>query len=331
MQIYLERPRIDNLLLEAVKRPVVTIIAGAGYGKTHAVYSFVHRHSFPVLWISLTERDNNGDKFWENFYSTVRMYDDENAEFLKDLGFPSTERKINCYLRMPYKDKGLGKCLIVFDDLHSIHNQEVLHFIERAMSVHHSGICSILMSRCEIPINLLSLEAKGLLAKIGQDDLKFSLAEQNRYFELRGIRQAGQAARDIYRSTEGWVFAIRLAGEVLIREQAALLTRRGLTLAQSGPEIFKANIFKLIEKEIVSVISPPLRQFLVKLSLIHVHNEGLLEKIGSPSLMEELGRIGAFIDLDTYTGIYQIHPLLLEYLQSLQEELSGAEKREVYL
>ena len=34
-QVYLERPQIDSLLEKAVKNPLVTVVAGAGYGKTH--------------------------------------------------------------------------------------------------------------------------------------------------------------------------------------------------------------------------------------------------------------------------------------------------------
>jgi LuxR family maltose regulon positive regulatory protein len=327
MHIYLERPRIHSLLKEAVRKPVTAIIAGAGYGKSHAVYSFAHQFPCRLIWISLTERDNEGDWFWENFCQAVRVVSEESAGALEENGFPSTDRKFNRYLRLPYKETDKRKkYLFVFDDLHTIHNQEVLRFIERSISIPHNNISIILLSRYEVPINLVSVEAKGFLARISQDDLKFSEEEQNAYFELRGLKLSEQMAADVYRSCAGWAFAMRLAGEVLMREQA-----QNWTMEQQGPEIFRLNLFRLIEKEIISTASPALRRFLIKLSLVFVHHGELAEKIGGASLMDELNHMGAFIDLDTYSGIYRIHTLVLKYLQSLTGELSKAEKKEVYL
>ena len=322
MPLYLERPQINSLLEQAVKKPVVTVIAGAGYGKTHAVHTFIHQQSCPVVWVNLSERDNDGDWFWENFCSSVRALDEESARFMEDIGFPCTDRKFFRFLSMPYKIQ--KKYLLVFDDVHHIHNKQVLCFAERAISIPYNYISTILISRNEIPINLLSLEAKDLVAKINQDQLKFSREEQDRYFTMRGINPTEQNAQNIYQSSEGWALAIRLAGEILIREQK----QKNL---QDTNGVFKSSIFKLIEKEIISVVSPRLRKFLIKISLLHVHNRELLEIIGDPALMEELDHISAFINLDTYSGIYRIHHLLLEYFLGVASELSEAEKKDIYV
>jgi LuxR family maltose regulon positive regulatory protein len=53
-QIYLKRSQINRLLEKAVEKPVVIISAGAGYGKTQAVYSFVRKYSALVGWIQFS-------------------------------------------------------------------------------------------------------------------------------------------------------------------------------------------------------------------------------------------------------------------------------------
>ncbi|MDR0386975.1 MAG: hypothetical protein LBH57_02955, partial [Treponema sp.] len=43
-QVYLERPQIERLLERAVESPVVAVVAGTGYGKTHEVYAFLRKY-----------------------------------------------------------------------------------------------------------------------------------------------------------------------------------------------------------------------------------------------------------------------------------------------
>ncbi|MDR3200755.1 MAG: helix-turn-helix transcriptional regulator, partial [Spirochaetales bacterium] len=78
-QVYLERPQIDRLLEKAVESPLVTVVAGAGYGKTHSVYSFLRKYNALTTWMQFSERDNIGERFWENFIATVGVVSPESA------------------------------------------------------------------------------------------------------------------------------------------------------------------------------------------------------------------------------------------------------------
>jgi LuxR family maltose regulon positive regulatory protein len=310
---------------EAVKKPIVTVIAGAGYGKSHAVHSFVHKHPVNLVWMGLTGRDNIGDRFWEDFTTALGVFNKKSADALTEIGFPSTDRKFDRYLRIPVEDVVSGEPYIfVYDDFHLLRSKNVLWFMEKSITTPFPNITSILISRTGIPLNLMGFESRGLLAAITQEDLKFSKEEMLDYFALRDIQVRDKIADDIYADSEGWTFAIRLAGEVIIRS-------RSKGLDEYSHMAFRTNIFKLIEKEIVSTASPRLRNFLIKAALIDVQQADLMEEIGGPELINELSQFGSFINLDTYTNVYNIHPLLLEYLQGLKEELSGEEQNEVYL
>ncbi|MDR1306361.1 MAG: LuxR C-terminal-related transcriptional regulator [Treponema sp.] len=322
-QFYIERPQIDALLEQAVKNPIVTVIAGAGYGKSHAVSSFVHRFPAKLVWIGLHDRDNNGGRFWEDYVAAVRLMNKETAAALTETGFPSTKRKFVRYLSIPDREE---RFIFVYDDLHLIHNREVLRFLEQSITSPYPNISSVLLSRTEIPINLMGFLSRGLLAKITQEDLKFSEQEMREYFRIRSIRVSEETAGRVYARTEGWAFAIRLAGEVLIRAG-----EDSEKINWYGPLAFRKNIFKLIEEELLSTVSPELRKFLIKMSLVDVQQADMLRELGNPDIMQELDRVGSFISLDTYMGVYNFHPLLLQYLQNLTEELSEEEKREVYM
>ncbi|MDR1239054.1 MAG: LuxR C-terminal-related transcriptional regulator [Treponema sp.] len=322
-QIYLERPQISGLLEKAVQNPVVIVSAGAGYGKTHAVYSFVRTCKALIGWIQLSERDNIGERFWENFISGISLGNPTAAAKLEKIPFPETEREFDRYMSIPEEDTDPDKRYIfVYDDFHLIHNKAVLRFLERSISAPFPNITSIIISRTEPEINLVKLLSKGLLGRIAEEDLRFSRDEMIEYFRIQNIKPSPQTVSAIYHDTEGWAFAIHLAG---------LSLKNAPPGAGYVPQAMRSNIFKLVESEIVGTVSGELRKFLIKLSLIEHLAPKLLQDIaGEKTLIKEMERIGSFIRFDAYLDAYQIHHLFLDYLRGKQTELSEAERREVY-
>jgi LuxR family maltose regulon positive regulatory protein len=332
-QIYLERPRIDLLLDKAIQNPVVIICAGAGYGKTYATYSFVRKRDFLTSWIQLSERDNIRDRFWENFIAGVTLVNRKAATKLAKTEFPETEQQFEHYMTIPrVETRSDVKYIFVYDDFHLIHDKAVLRFMERSVTSPFPGIVSVIISRSEPPLNLVKLLSKGLLGRITEDELRFSKEEMVEYFRIQNIKPSPQAVSSIYHDTEGWAFAIHLAG---------LSLKNASSRADYVPQAMRSNIFKLIESEIISVISEDLRKFLIKLSLIEHLVPELLQEIAArsapvtreprqKSLIEEMEQISSFIRFDIYLNAYRIHHLLLEYLSGRQKELSEEEKREIY-
>ena len=327
-QVYLERPRIDQLLEKAMQYPIVMVEAGAGYGKSQAVYSFTRHYNVRTTWLQFSAGDNVNERFWENFVDTISVISRESADRLAEIGFPVTERQFNRYMAIPRADVIRNeKYIFVYDDIHLIQNPAVLNFIERSITTPFSNITSILVSRNEPALDLSKQEAKGQIARLTEEDLRFSREETVEYFHLLGLRPSIQTVSAIYDDTEGWAFAIHLAG-------------LSLKNSRSGdayvPHVLRSNIFKLMESEIIAGLSAPLRIFLIKLSLIEHPVPDLLREIAGGgdrnySLIDQMEQIGSFIQYDTYLNAYRIHHLMLDYLRGRQHELSEAEKREVWI
>jgi LuxR family maltose regulon positive regulatory protein len=327
-QIYLERPQVYALLERAVKSPIVTVTAGAGYGKTQAVYSFVRKYNAVTVWIQLLERDNLGWHFWENFCRAVEFIDRGSAEKLRKTEFPETEQKFEQYLQIPNNDVDPAwKYIFVYDDFHLIHDPSVLRFIEYAITTPFPNISSILISRTEPGINTIPLLSKGYLAQISEDDLRFTLDETREYFRIQGLNVQSDVYKAVYRDTDGWAFAIHLA---FLSIKSALQSAEAPNIRSVSSSI-KLNIFKFIESEIFSVISEDLRKFLIKISLIDHKTLDILSKLASPETLDELGRIGSFVYYNPYLNTWRVYHLFQEYLQKKQGELSAEEKREVYI
>jgi LuxR family maltose regulon positive regulatory protein len=328
-EIYLERPHIYSLLEKAVQGPLVTVIAGAGYGKTQVVHSFVQKFRMTTAWMQFSESDNNSWRFWENFVCTIATISEESASRLGEIGFPETKRQFDRYIIIPQKDViSNEKYIFVYDDFHLIHDKTVLRFLEWSVTSYFPNITSILISRNEPAINIAGFFSKGLVTRITEDDLRFSEEEMVRYLRSRDIILSPKAARELYNDTEGWVFAIRLAG-LFLKKGSADYVRSSI----------KNNIFNLIEGRVFAVISKDLQKYLIKLSLIDNLSAALLTELAAgetqgdsdKKLTDELEHIGFFIRFDTYLNVYRIHHLLLEYLKRRQDELTGEEKKDVYL
>ncbi|MDR1318459.1 MAG: helix-turn-helix transcriptional regulator, partial [Treponema sp.] len=328
-QIYLERPRIDLLLEKAMRSPVVIVAAGAGYGKTHAVYSFVKKYKAETAWLQLSERDNVGEHFWENFVAAVPLVSKKSARKLAKMDFPSTEQQFERYLKIPQRDIIPGKKYIfVYDDVHLLDNKAVLRFLEHSITTPFANITSILISRTEPSLNLMKMESKGLLARIAEENLRFSREEMLSYFKLLDIDLLPRSAAAVYQDTEGWAFAIHLAGIFLKN-----ISRSTGTAPETGYMLsaIRSNIFKLIESEVMAPLPKALQQFLVKLSLVErLAPELLAEIAGDPALITDMEKIGSYIYFDTYLNAYRIHHLFLDYLKGRQDSLSREEKIDVW-
>jgi LuxR family maltose regulon positive regulatory protein len=319
----LERPRINKLLDSAVRSPLVTISAGAGYGKTQAVYSFLQKYDAVATWIQLSVRDNLGTRFWENFVRTIALYDEPFAAWLSEIGFPETDDQFEKYLSIPEDEIAGKKNVVVFDDFHLIENASVLQFIKRSVQTPFPNITTILISRMEPDINTVSLLSKGLVVSLNEDDLRFTEEETARYFQLLGIPLSSQSVSNIYDDTAGWAFALHLIG---------LSLKKSPSHEREARTAMKLNIFKMIENEIFHVISERLQRFLIRLSLIDQLSTELVSILAKDeTLVEEMKKISSFVRYDIYLNAYLIHHLFLDYLRQKQELLTENEKRDTYL
>jgi LuxR family maltose regulon positive regulatory protein len=318
------RPRLFQLLDQVAEKRLVSVVAGTGYGKTLLVYSYLRGAPFKIAWNHLSERDNNSWRFWENFVRAAAFINPETATKMAENGFPETKGQFDRFLLIPQRDiRPDIKYILVFDDFHLIHNESVLNFFDQFFNASIRNVSFIVISRKEPAIHTMNLLSKGVLLKIGEDELRFTQDEMIDYFRLEGITIPAEAAANLYRDTEGWAFAIRLT---------ALAITNNIGGGDYGRNFLKLSIFNRIEQEIFLPLSEDMQKHLIKFSLVeHLPPQLLTEIFGAPRLIEKMEQLGPFIRYDTYLGSYRIHHLLLEYLVGKQDRLTGEEKQEVYI
>ena len=321
---HFERSRLNKLFTEAVRCPVVVICAGAGYGKTSAVYDFVEEYKARTIWVQLSERDNIGARYWENFVNNVaKQINLPFAEEVRKLEFPDTGDKVNQYLAMVHKFADLNRQIIVIDDFHVLKEPSVIHFIERTLYSLPVQTSVFIISRSTPNINTAGLISKGWLLNVSENDLRFTENELAQYFRKLDTFARQEDLREIMHDTEGWAFGINLIARSYQKAPGYSGYLRNA---------MKTNIFRLMEAEVWDGISQRMQYFLVSLSLIdHLSFEliALLTE-GDEELIADFERQNAYVRRDSYINAYIIHPLFLEFLSAKQELLTEEQKQKTY-
>ncbi|MDR2020380.1 MAG: LuxR C-terminal-related transcriptional regulator [Treponema sp.] len=320
-QRFLERPRVDRLLEKALKSHAVTVVAGEGSGKTHAVNSFLRKENRNIIWVQLSERDNLGWRFWENYTGEVAHLNPEAAKIFADMGFPESGRQFDRYLGMLRGEIiSPERYVIVFDDFHFLTNPSILTHLERIITTPVSKNTGVFISRTEPALNTVQLLAKGLLSQVTVDELRFTREETDAYFRLHGIRLAEEDLSRIFHNTEGWALAL-------------VLILQGIKTGEAGGHRWDRIMqpVRQMEEHIFSAMDGELQKFLIKLSLIEHWPRNLLERLDPAGKnIAALEKFSSVIRFDVYLHGFRIHQLFLEFLREKQRRLSREEIREVY-
>jgi LuxR family maltose regulon positive regulatory protein len=312
---------VDRIMEKALQSYMVTVVAGEGNGKTHAVNSFLRKHKRNVTWIQISEQDNLGWHLWENYIGEVARVGPETAKLFYDIGFPESDRQLDQYLGL-LKDRtaGLDPYITVFDDFHLITNPEVLLNLDRALAALVSNNPFIFISRTEPAVRTVNFLSKGILSEITVEDLRFTREETEGYFRLHQVFFKEEELSRIFEKTEGWPLAL---GLILQEIQA------GEAGVHSWDRVMRP--IRNMEERIFSSMGEELRRFLVKLSLIERWPRNLLERLDPEGTnIAAMGKFSSVIRSDTYIQGFRIHSHFLDFLREKQGSLTPEEIREVY-
>jgi LuxR family maltose regulon positive regulatory protein len=321
-RLFLERPRVDRVLEKALQSHVVTVVAGEGSGKTHAVNSFLQKNKRNFIWVQLSKHDNLAWRFWENYTRGVARINPEAAKILSDIGFPESDRQFDRYMGL-LKDGIIGRepYVLVFDDSHLVTSPAVRRHIDLALTIPASKNAVVFISRTEPAINTVSLLSKGILSEITVEDLRFTREETDGYFRLHNILLEEEELARIFEKTEGWPLALGLILDEI---------KAGKSGGRRWDRVMRP--VRKMEEDIFSAMGEDLQRFLIKLSLIEHWSRNLLERFDPDGKnIAAMEQFSSVIRSDAYFQGFRIHHFFLDFLREKQAALSPEEIREVYL
>lgn len=322
----LHRPRIDKLLLNASENSVVTVTAGAGYGKTRAVSMFMNNINARTAWLQLSKTDNYEEVFWVRFLNGILFNNKNTYTYLMEIGFPNTSPKFEYFIRLFAREVYSGKQMIIaLDDFHYLNNQSILDFIQKIIYINLENFCMIFISRTKVNLDISGIFDIVQTGHIGMEDLCFTLDETEDYLKLQGLLLPKNDLEKIHSFTGGWPLALYLIN-LSIKEDGIV----------SGDPITGAIplIFDLIEREIFSLYTPQIQNLFIKFSLLDTFPIELIKKLSGDKfddMLLEIISTNMFIQYDLNSKCYNIHQLFLDFLIKKQVYLKEHEIVQIYL
>jgi LuxR family transcriptional regulator, maltose regulon positive regulatory protein len=310
------RPRLLDILDEAMRAALTLLSAPAGAGKSALLASWIaaDRHPGPVGWLSLDADDADRRRFWRAVLETLRRATGDEAIAALEVS-PREPLSIDVVLpalveALAHRDQPV---VVVLDDFHEV-DDAVHEDLERLARFPPPALRLVIVTRADPTIGLGRLRLDGRLTEIRAAELAFSLDEARMLFDALGIELAPADLEMLWRRTEGWAAALRMA---------ALSVQR-----HPDPHAFieqfagtDATISDYLMQEVLARQPPELRGFLLRTSVVDTLSAELADALTGTSRghvsLAHLERGGVLTTpLDEHGMWHRYHPLFAELLRA---------------
>jgi LuxR family transcriptional regulator, maltose regulon positive regulatory protein len=198
-----DRPRLFDLLDQAVTHPMTLVSAPAGWGKTTLLAAWVRAGHAPgpVAWFAAEGRQ--GADFWDQFAAALGRIEPFARRADNRQG---TIDEIVAALEVPGP-----LVVVVVDDAHEVTDARVWAEVESVLARTAGRLRLVLSCRADPALPLYRWRMRGSVTEIRSAQLAFSLVETGRMLAAHNVRLAEPALVGLHAITEGWAAGLRLA------------------------------------------------------------------------------------------------------------------------
>jgi LuxR family transcriptional regulator, maltose regulon positive regulatory protein len=310
------RPRLLDRLDIGVQGPVTLVTAPAGAGKSALLSSWIAegRPPGPVAWLSLDTDDADRRRFWRGVLAALAAATGDDA--VSALAVSPREPMSMALVAPALADAlegGREPVVLVLDDFHEVIDA-VHDDLERLLRFPPPALRLVIVTRADPPIGLGRLRLDGGLTEIRAADLNFSLDEAVALFGALGIVLAPEDLATLWRRTEGWAAALRLAALSLQNHPDP----RAFIQHFAGTD---ATISDYLVSEVLARQPPDLRAFLLRTSIVETLSAELADALTGASdghaMLARLEHGGVLTTpLDEGGTWHRYHPLFAELLRA---------------
>lgn len=316
------RPRLLAALDQALARRLTLVIAPAGYGKTTLLAEWAQRWPAQVIWLALSEMDNDQAHFLHSMLITLRARGET-------LATPDPSNPLAYSLSQLFQQSArpAGEpWLLILDDYHLITNPAVHQAVDIVLGLPDWPAHVIIAGRSQPPLTAIArLRVEGRLAELDEADLRFTPEETGSFMAADGLALQEGETRQIVERTEGWPTALRLLCQTAQRApRADVLT----VLSRIGDE---RPLFDYLAGQVLARQPQPVQDFLRRTALLPWLSAELcnayLGIATAAALLDELERQHLFISrVNEAAGRrYRYHALFQAFLSRCLEQTEGAD------
>lgn len=329
---YLPRERLLHELDVQRNCPLVLVTGPAGYGKTTLLSAWLELLDWPAMWISLDAGDNDLRVFVQYVVAAIqRRFPDalqKTAALLKSITLPGEAVLAGALIND--LDQIETPCVLALDDYHVIQDKAIHGLI--ASILRHPPHCFHLAiaSRYDPMLPLSTMRAKGNVAEIRLEDLRFNIVESAELLQrLVGNSLPAAIVSSVAEQVDGWVAGLRVAALSLRHNPNALSDKPHGAPASSD---LMAYLFDEVLMQQPAVI----QNFLIRTSILDTLTPALCGAVAGKentlynreSCLDYAARNGLFINpVDASEKVYRYHRLFQMLLQ--KELIARCGKAEV--
>ena len=313
----LRRPRVESILRKGMDYPFTAIVGGFGYGKTTSLATFALKLENPLIWIHVTEMDNEIPYFWNTFITAVRRELPDWADTLEQLGFPGTPSQFLAWVHTMEQFKTQEKPLVcVIDNFEVITAPAIQQYMLRCLDMavsrrefHIFLVCNERLSSDRYPLSKI---AGGVgYHHISPSELAFTPEETSRLFSFYGKPLDEANAERITAEAEGWPLLLYLQ----------------CTSQKKADSI--SVLAEMFESQYFSNYSEPMQHLLVKLSMLPFFTMDIVNVFSdnNSTAAMRLITLNTFIHYDHDAQIFNFHPMYKKVLSVKQALIPEIERR----
>ncbi len=303
-------------------RPIVSVVAPAGYGKTTLLSQWAEHSTQAVAWVSVDEADNDPKVLLAYVAEALDAIEPVGERVFDALASPASSVPGSVVPRLGSAFASMtSPVTLVLDDVHLLHNSEC----RAALSVlaDHVPIGSrlVLAGRAEPPLRTARLRAEGRILEIGPGELSLTAAEAALLLRAAEVVLDDDDVAELHRRTEGWPAGLYLAA-LYLREGGSL---PGAAASFGGDDQL---VSEYVESEFLTRISSSQRAFLTRTAVLERMSgplcEAVLDLPGSAAALVDLARSNLLlVPLDRRGQWYRYHHLFRDMLLAEAERLES--------
>ncbi|HEY7432019.1 MAG TPA: LuxR C-terminal-related transcriptional regulator [Streptosporangiaceae bacterium] len=316
----IHRSSLIERLAENGSRPIVSVVAPAGYGKTTLLSQWAECSSRTFAWVSVDEKDNDSKVLLTYIARALDAVEPVSKRVFDALASPASSVPGSVVPRLGSAFASMTRpVLLVLDDVHLLRNSECRAALSVLADHVPDGSQLALASRAEPPLRTARLRAEGRIVEIGPGDLLLTVEEAASLLLAAEVVLGGEDLAELHRRTEGWPAALYLAA-LYLREGGS--PRRAVT-SFGGDDRF---ISEYVESEFLARISSSQRMFLTRTAVLERMSgplcEAVLDVPGSAATLAGLARSNLLlVPLDRRGQWYRYHHLFHDLLQAELERV----------
>ena len=310
---------IDRLERED-SRPIVSVVAPAGYGKTTLLSLWAERNGQAFAWVSVDEADNDAKVLLSYVAMALDRVQPVGERVFEALASPASSVPGSVVPRLGSAFWSMTRpVVLVLDDVHLVRDSEGRAALSVLADHVPAGSRLVLAGRDEPPVRVARLRAEGRLVEIGPGDLSLTVQEAASLLRAAQVVLGEDDAAELHRRTEGWAAGLYLAA-LYLREGGS---PHAAAASFGGDDRF---VSEYLEAEFLARISSSQREFLTRTAALERMSgplcEAVLEVPGSAAALAGLARSNLLlVPLDNRGRWYRYHHLFRDMLRAELERL----------